>query len=276
MGGPRDRADVEARLEAVRAIHGPWNSNIPLPFGAWTRGEKSPPQGRLMRILQVVRDFGGKPLERCRVLDLGCQEGLHSLAFGIHGAQVVGIDARPGHLARAAVARDILELPHVQFLEQDVREISLATHGRFDIILCTGVMEHLELQSQMNLLGAMSLMCTGVCVYDQRVVHQPTHKLTVAAGDFGGAIVEEHGAADTPEQMAARWWASHKNRNSFWPTRPAAIRMAAGSAFIGLYQAILPTLASGGATAKVPNESITFVATRNRAEVLYPYPSAEE
>ena len=80
---------IERGLEKIQQQYGQWSFDIPLPHGVWTRGNQEIPHTRLKRILQVAHDLCTKPLGHCRVLDLGCLDGLFAIEFALHGADTV-------------------------------------------------------------------------------------------------------------------------------------------------------------------------------------------
>jgi len=90
--------------------YGEWFYDIPLPHGLWTRGNEGLPHTRLKRVLQVASDISLKPLSECRVLDLGCLDGLFSIEFGLQGAQVTGIEVREANHKKPSLPEPPLNL----------------------------------------------------------------------------------------------------------------------------------------------------------------------
>ena len=113
----------------------PLQDRIRYPDGAW---EHSHPD----RIAANARMFGlcPAPVERCRVLELGCGAGgnLIPMAYGLPGARFVGIElaARPVETGRQLA--DSLELTNVDVQKHDIVEVP-AELGEFDYIIAHGV-----------------------------------------------------------------------------------------------------------------------------------------
>src|SRR5688500_735232 len=104
------QSELKAVLAVVKERYGKWTYDIPLGEGVWTRGQAATTNTRLRRVLQVAADQAGKPLADCRVLDLGCLEGLCSLEFARQGARVVGVEIREANLIKARLAQEALGL----------------------------------------------------------------------------------------------------------------------------------------------------------------------
>jgi SAM-dependent methyltransferase len=71
-----------------------------------------------------------------RVLDIGCNAGLHALEWAQRGADVVGIDAAPVaiELARARAAGR----PRLRFEVADLQDARLGEWGAFDLVTALG------------------------------------------------------------------------------------------------------------------------------------------
>ena len=56
-----------------------------------------------MAVAAILFDLEPPPLERCRVLEIGCNQGgnLIPMAFGLPESEFTGIDVAPGTIARA-------------------------------------------------------------------------------------------------------------------------------------------------------------------------------
>ena len=107
--------EIEAALRQLIATYGPFTYDLPLPHGVWTRDNQGPPHMRLKRIVRLAADLSLKPLAECRVLDLGCLEGLFAIEFGLHGAEVLGIEIREANIRKAEFTRDLLGRERVTF-----------------------------------------------------------------------------------------------------------------------------------------------------------------
>ncbi|MBI3796935.1 MAG: methyltransferase domain-containing protein, partial [Deltaproteobacteria bacterium] len=91
-----------------------------------------------------MQDFLHQPLHNLRVLDLGCLEGMYALEFAQHGAQVLGIEGRLANIEKARFAKRVLGFSNCDFVQDDVRNLSLAKYGDFDVVLCCGILYHLD------------------------------------------------------------------------------------------------------------------------------------
>ncbi len=113
----------------------PLQERILYPGGAW---EHSHPD----RIAANARMHGLQPapVERCRVLELGCGAGrnLVAIAYGLPHARCTGIElaARPVELGRELVAA--LGLSNVELQQRDLLDVP-ADLGEFDYIIAHGV-----------------------------------------------------------------------------------------------------------------------------------------
>lgn len=80
------------------------------------------------------------PVERCRVLELGCAGGgnLVPMAYGLPGSSFVGIDLSPRQIAEAQELASALDLPNIEFRSMDILDMDERL-GSFDYILAHGV-----------------------------------------------------------------------------------------------------------------------------------------
>src|ERR1700712_3665370 len=132
-----------SELQSVIDEHGPWTAMaIRLKDGSYTRAPAI--DYRLRRLLQVSVDLVGKPLSDCRVLDLACLEGHYAIEFALHGAEVVGIEGRAISIEKSNFGKDDLKLHLLSFHQEDVRHLSEDKYGRFDIVICAGILYHLK------------------------------------------------------------------------------------------------------------------------------------
>jgi tRNA (mo5U34)-methyltransferase len=175
------------------------------------------------------------------VIDLACNEGWFSHRMLEWGAsRVLGVDIRPQLIRRAQLIRDHLGVPaeRLELRCADVFDLSVAELGKFDVVLCLGLVYHLE-----NPIGAIRLAhaLTGrVCVIESQLTRQTE------------AIVHGWGASDqyedTPASFAARVEVDHQTNMlassggvaSLIPNRAALVQAAevAGFADLEVVQAV--------------------------------------
>jgi SAM-dependent methyltransferase len=136
------------------------------------------------------------PLRPGRLLDLGAGHGKFALVACELGWEVTAVDART---ARMPMTEGI------EWIEADVRE--LPVEG-YDCILLLGLLYHLELGDQLDLLARCARTLT---VIDTHVALRPTHR----ERGYEGRVFDE----DLDEPTAA-----FGNRTSFWPTEAALVR----------------------------------------------------
>jgi SAM-dependent methyltransferase len=88
--------------------------------------------------------FTGTKDERSklRVADLGCLEGGYAVEFAKLGFETVGIEAREENIEKCNFVKADLGLANLSFVKDDVR--NLANYGKFDIVLCYGLLYHLN------------------------------------------------------------------------------------------------------------------------------------
>jgi SAM-dependent methyltransferase/methyltransferase-like protein len=95
------------------------------------------------RLATLATLFGMKPapVERCRVLELGCGNGsnLVSHAFNLPGAKFVGVDLAENHIEYAKQSAKELNLSNVEFQRLDVMLVTAADFGKFDYIIAHGL-----------------------------------------------------------------------------------------------------------------------------------------
>lgn len=120
-------------------------------------------------------------------VDLACSEGWFAHRLLDWGAQrVVGVDIRPENIRRAELVRDHLGVdPGRLSLEVgDVLDLDAGRLGSFDVVLCLGLIYHLE-----NPVGALRVartLTSGVCVIESQLTepHPPIRHGWGQAGEY--------------------------------------------------------------------------------------------
>ncbi len=136
-------AELEARMLARD-----WFYAFRLPSGARTRTYVSDEVARIhdtraAMLQDAVHAHFGRPLPSgLRALDLACHEGWFAQqARALGFADVLGVDARQAHVEDARLAAAACGVDGLRFEQADVRGLDA---GRFDLVLCLGLVYHLE------------------------------------------------------------------------------------------------------------------------------------
>ncbi|HKQ97703.1 MAG TPA: methyltransferase domain-containing protein [Candidatus Polarisedimenticolia bacterium] len=232
-----DPQSIRGRHAEVVAKSGAWTAhNIQIAPGVFTMEDG--PVGddeRIRRITQLVSDLGGVPWERMRLLDLASLEGLYGLEFALRGAEVLSVEGRDDNLAKAEFARDCLGLTRFTTRRGDVREVSVERDGRFDVVLCLGILYHLESPSLFDFIMRLGEMTTRLLVVDTHIALRPKAIVRWGGAEWSGRHFLEHAAGSTVEEVRSRRWAALDNPTAFWLTEASLLRLLQRAGFTSIY-----------------------------------------
>ncbi|MBL0375355.1 methyltransferase domain-containing protein [Rhizobium sp. KVB221] len=150
---PQNEAKSKAEIEATVHHLAPFHHAIDLPYGLSTYVPELSRQNRERTRLPTFLDHAwgdivaacGGSLKRKRVLDIACNCGGFSVQAARSGAEYVcGIDIDPHYIEQANFVKDTIGLPNLEFQQIDLLELHPSTHGVFDLVLCLGILYHLE------------------------------------------------------------------------------------------------------------------------------------
>ena len=272
------RDELERRHADIVARHGEWTYDIPLGQGFWTRGNEGDPQTRLRRVLQAIDDLVPTPLDACRVLDLACLEGQYAIECALRGASVLGIEAREASLAKANFAKDALGLSRLEFVRGDVRNLSVEKHGEFDVIICSGILYHLDTPDVFHLIQRTYEMARRLVVFDTHVSLRPNVAVEFRGSSYHGErLPETHstpdGAAGSSGPPSTKeLWAGVGNEASFTVSRPSLLNALAAAGFPSVYECLNPVHLGRRGLEHV--NRCTFAAVKGREVELLTSPAA--
>jgi SAM-dependent methyltransferase len=225
--------DVERGRAAVVERYGPWTAhNIALPDGTWTMGAPvvGASERNARRILQPVADAVARPLGELRVLDLGALEGLYAIELARQGAEVVAIEGREGNAAKARFAAEALGLERLDVVHADVRSLTRAEHGEFDVVLCLGLLYHLDTPDVFELVRTIASVCRRLAVFETQVALAARETRGWEGREYAGRVYREPPAP----------WSSIGNPESFWLTRPSLLNLLADAGFTSVAELLSP------------------------------------
>src|SRR5438034_7278681 len=151
---------VNTKNDVIRN-HGNWTAhNICLHDAIYTIAHRIVgDEVKLRRIVQCVFDLAGGTVEGLRILDLACLEGLYAIEFARHKAKCVGIEGREANIEKARFAKQVLSLENLEFVQDDARNLSAEKYGHFDVVLCLGLLYHLDAPDVFSFVEKLSEVC---------------------------------------------------------------------------------------------------------------------
>lgn len=190
---------------------------------------------RLGLLEAPVREVLSAAGPNARVIDLACNEGWFSHQLLEWGASyVLGVDIRPRVIRRAELLRAHFDIPQdrLELRCADVFDLNVSELGTFDVVLCLGLVYHLE-----NPVGAMRIaraLTGGICVIESQLTRQNE---PIMLGNGQSDIYEESPAsygARVETDWESNMLASAGGVVSLTPNRAALLQAAGAAGFAKL------------------------------------------
>ncbi len=216
--------------------------------------------------MQLTRDLAGRPFDTLRILDLGCGEGVYAIEAALHGAEVLALDARAQRMALGAACAARHDVRGVRFVQEDVRGVTRATHGTFDVVYLLGLLYHLDAPDLFSVLEQVAEVCTRLLVVDTLI--SPDGEETVAWRDhtYHGRRHREHDDQDPDELRRARVLRSIDNTWSFRLTRASLLGVLHDVGFTSVLECHVPFEPGKAA------DRVTVVALKGTPVLVSTYP----
>ena len=231
-------------------------------MGKYVRGDEI----LARRVLQVASDLTSQPLNSLRVLDLACLEGLYAIEFARQGAEVVGVEIREANLEKARFVKETLGLERLTFAQDDVRNLSNEAYGDFDVVLCLGILYHLDSPDVFDFVHRMAEVCRRCLIIDTHISTTNQTSIEYAGRRYAGKYFIEHAPEATAEEKLKMVWASIDNNKSFWLTRASLDNLLADAGFTSVYEVHNPTVQKKFA------DRLTLVAIKGESQTVVSSP----
>jgi hypothetical protein len=140
-------------------------------------------------------------------------------------------------------------------------------YGHFDVVLCLGILYHLDVPDVFHFVESMAEVCQRVSIIDTHVGIKPNRTYSYNEHEYHGRVFNEHIPGDTEEEKLKRLWSSLDNENSFWFSRPSLFNLLACAGFTSAYTCQNPA---------VPGQWLdrdTIVAIKGQKQDLLSAPS---
>ena len=282
-----NREDLELQRQAIVEQYGEWTAhNIYLKENKYTYGpgvenflvQMRNHGAQLRRVVQVVSDITNQPLSDLRVLDLACLEGLYGLELARHGATVVAIEGRPANIEKARFAKQVLGLENIEFVLDDVRNLSVEKYGRFDVVLCLGILYHIDAPQVFEFVERMSDVCSRAAVICTHVAKEANTSHRYKNKEYFGSTYSERALNDSDGEAFKAVWHSLDNDESFWFTRPSLFNLLTRVGFTSVYTCQTPAFPSTWRDPSATQDAVTFpaedtlIAVKGKSEQLFSMP----
>ena len=233
---------IQERKREIVERFGQWTAhNIQLQGDTYTIDKRVVgDEFQLRRIVQITSDIAGEPLENLRILDLACLEGLYAIEFAHRKAKVVAIEGREANIKKARFSKEVLSLENLELIQDDVRNLSKEKHGNFDVVLCLGILYHLDVPDVFTLIENIAEVCQRFTIIDTHVSRAGEEFYIHNGNKYFGIRIQEHRADSISEERARNLWASLDNAKSFWLTRPSLYNLLAHVGFTSVYECHYP------------------------------------
>lgn len=230
------KQSIESQRQKIINAHGPWTAHdIALAPGISTLDKGLWQQWRVdfFHNLILKNASDGKYSRKLKILDLACLEGLFAIEFARMGHITTGLEIRESHLAKANFARDILELGNCSFVQGDVRDIP-GNLGSFDVIICAGILYHLDFPDVVDFLSSLCRRSTSLVVIDSHFAYGEISESVLPISAMkeydhqgktyrGREIVEHAPHVSSDEKAKVHVWASIDNTRSVWLSEPDVV-----------------------------------------------------
>jgi SAM-dependent methyltransferase len=223
--------------------YGPWTAhNIRLAEGVYTISpEPSGDEVKLRRVVQLVSDLFDGRISGLRVLDLACLEGMYAIELAARGADVVAIEGREANIEKARFAARALGVEErIDFSLGDVRHLSREREGEFDVVLCLGLLYHLDAADVFPFVDRLVETCRRALVLDTNVSLAPDDEHRRDGAVYRGESLFEHDPASTQEERLKALWSSLDNTSAWIPTRPSLLSLLARAGFTSVSECWVP------------------------------------
>lgn len=222
---------------------------------------------KVRRIMQLTSDLSRRKFSDLRILDLGCGEGVYALEAGINGSKVVAIDGRDNRLKFGKEVAERHSFSNVEFIVDDVRNVTIDKYGKFDVIYFLGLLYHLDEPELWVILENLSKACENIMLIDTTIGLSEPLKVNYNGKNYFGIKYDEHIEGDSEELMLEkRIMASIGNKKSFLPTKKSLVRFLNEIGFSTVMEVHAPA-------EHIKKEGrITLVAIKNEKTLLKSYP----
>ena len=186
-----------------------------------------------------------KKYNQQRALDLGCLEGGLTIEMAKLGFDSLGIEGQASNYQKCQLLKDYFSWSNLDFLLADVKQLTPKNQGVFDVILCCGLLYHLDepvpflaqLETLMHAQGFLFLD-THIAPEDEdlAICHFKDGLSEMVEINHQGYIYSGRWFLEYNDESEKKPWTSVSNKKSFWLTHDSLIRALSHAGFSHIYK----------------------------------------
>ena len=193
------------------------------------------------------------------------------------------LKCREANLEKARFVKKVLCLNNLELVLDDVRNLSEDRYGFFDVVLCLGILYHLDTPDVMNFVEKISTICKRVAIIDTHISLSDEASYSWNQKLYWGKYVKEHDPNATSEEKLASAWYSLDNPRSFHFTVASLCNLLRHVRFTSVYECLNPyeygnpnwPLAAEDDRHVVMRDRVTLVAIKGQNQTLLSSPVTE-
>lgn len=234
--------EIISQKQEIINKYGEWTAhNLHLGEGIYTiNSEDKGFKIRVDSLVRVISDLTRKHFSSLRILDLACLEGGIAIEMAKQGAVAVGIEIREANLEKAIFVKNVLGLDNLTFHLDDVRNLNIEKYGQFDVVICAGILYHLDSPDVFNLIKSISQVCRDFAIFDTHISLAQKREVTYEGEKYYGRNFIEHYEDDDPSTKKSRIWASIDNNQAFWLSEYSLFKAFYQAGFTSVYECKIP------------------------------------
>jgi hypothetical protein len=190
---------------------------------------------------------------------------------------VLGIEGRESWLEVARRQKQVTSLDNVDFVQDDVRNLSKDKYGEFDIVLCLGILYHLDAPDVFDFVKRVSDVCRGFAIIETHFATTPSEPREWRGKRYWGYSTHEHQPGTTPENKLKALGASLDNDQSFQLTQASLCNLLRHVGFTSVHDCRNPIAnmyVGAGREFKIWGNRITVAAIKGQPVNLTVNPEA--
>ena len=140
----------------------------------------------------------------------------------------------------------------------DVRNLSKEKDGCFDVVLCLGILNHLQTPDIFHFIEKVYEVFNKFAIIDRHISLVSEKRVRYGKHKYYGKEFTEHQRNSTLEQRKKAVWSSLDNISSFWFTRSSLYNILSHTGFSSVYGCHNPS-----ELAK-PNDRVTLLTLKGQ------------